>query len=150
MALRPIIFTVLCHPDEVVFSAMQPVPKSGRDHVYSYSTWKKKRKWVELRCLHRILRAPEGVRTRDASGTNVPEECARHELIRELIRELSVLLRQRGLRVCWLAPVQAGIDPIPGSQPAPAPIGNSANVAVVVQLRVSSYLAMLCPSTDEY
>ena len=85
---------------------MQSVHRSGRNLNM------KKRGWVELRCLHQTQHAAEGVRTRDASGINVPEECAQ----RKSTGEFSALLRQEDRKLRWLAPVQAGVDLIPGGR----------------------------------
>lgn len=95
---------------------------------------------VELRRSHQTRYAAEGVRTRDAPGANIPEESVR----RRLIRELNALLRQEGSRAIgtgqdrklrWLTVAQEGTGPTPESSSAPAPTGNSANAAVVAQLR---------------
>ena len=66
----------------------------------------KKREGVELQCLHQTRHAAEGGQTRNASGIDAPQERAR----RQLMRELSALLRQEDGKLRWLAPVQAGIS----------------------------------------
>ena len=112
---------------------------------------------VELRRLHQTRYAAEGVRTRDVAGTNGPEESVR----RRLIRELNALLRQEGSRATgtgqdrklrWCAPAQDGTGLTPESPSVPAPTGNSANAAVVAQLRAnkvsSRYTSMLPPNTN--
>lgn len=96
---------------------------------------------VELRRLHQTRHAAEGIRTRDVAVVNTPEESIR----RKLIRELNALLRQEENRaqgtgqdrtLRWLAPVQGETDSIPENRVEPVPAGNSANAAVVAQLRM--------------
>jgi len=96
---------------------------------------------VELRRLHQTRYAAEGVRTRDAVGSNRPEESVRCRLI----RELNTLLRQEGNRATgtgqdrklrWHAPNQEGPVSTPAENtPTPASTGNSANAAVAAQSR---------------
>ena len=109
-----------------------PSPSTGN---FGFSTL------VELRRLHQTRYAAEGVRTRDAAGSNIPEESVRCRLI----RELNALLKQEGNRAVgtgqdrklrWHAPTQEGSVPIPAENlPTPASTGNSANAAVVAKLR---------------
>ena len=103
---------------------------------------------VELRRSHQTRYAADGVRTRDIAEADGPEESIR----RRLMRELNGLLRQEQSRapgtgqdrkLRWLEPAQESAGSIPGSQPIPAPTGNSANAAVVAQSRVKKVSSSL-------
>jgi hypothetical protein len=113
---------------------------------------------VGLRRLHQTQYAAEGVRTRDVAEADGPEESLRHKLT----RELNALLRKEESRATgtgqnrklrWLEPVQGGTGSAPEGDFISAPAGNSANAAVVAQLRaqkVDSLLHMFHSYTNKH
>lgn len=96
---------------------------------------------VELRRSHQTRYAAEGVRTRDSTRTDGPEESVRCKLI----REMNAALRQDQIRAAgtgqdrklrWQTPARGETSSGPGhQQPLPVPTGNSANAATVASLR---------------
>lgn len=98
---------------------------------------------VDLRRSHQARHTAEGVRTRDSAETNKPNESVRCKLI----REMNAVLRQDQVRapgtgqdrkLRWQTPAQGGTSSAVGpKQPVPAPVGNSANAAIVAALRAS-------------
>jgi hypothetical protein len=106
---------------------------------------------VDLRRSHQTRHAAEGVRTRDSTETNRPNESVRCKLI----REMNALLRQDQVRapgtgqdrkLRWEAPTQEATGADPGhQQPVPVPTGNSANAATVTASRVRKVFFWLSP-----
>ncbi|KAF9780748.1 hypothetical protein BJ322DRAFT_1011530 [Thelephora terrestris] len=97
---------------------------------------------VELRRSHQTRYAAEGVRTRDVAETDRLGESVRLKLM----RELNTLLRKeesratgtgQGRKLRWIEPTQAGARSEPENEPTPAPTGNSANAAIVAQLKAT-------------